>query len=214
MKLRNFLFIAFVIVNLTGCFFKDPAIKQIETFIAEQNVDKSKDNWRTQLVLPPQLTFDSEAKYFWLLNTSLGEMKFELFHQTAPMHTSSTIYLTKLGFYDSLSFHRVITNFVAQGGDPLGNGSGFPGYRYAGEFEPLIAHDQKGLLSMANAGPNTDGSQFFITFRPLPHLDGRHTVFGKLVSDIAVLDKFNENGSQRGKPKIDIRIVSATIVVE
>ena len=202
------------IILLTGCFFKDPAIKQVEFFIEQQAVDKANDQWRTKLTLPPKLAFAEESTYYWLLNTTLGEFKFELFHKTAPMHVSSTIYLTKLGFYDTLSFHRVISDFMAQGGDPLGTGRGFPGYRYGGEFDPLVPHDDKGLLSMANAGPNTDGSQFFITFRPTPHLNGRHTVFGKLVSDASVLDAFNENGSRSGKPKQPLSIISAKIIVE
>ncbi|MDE3271129.1 peptidylprolyl isomerase [Pseudoalteromonas sp. G4] len=212
--LRNTLLSVTTALFLSACWFQDPAIKQVEKFITEQKVDKHDEKWRTKLTIPPKLTFAEDATYYWVLQTTLGEMKFELFHKTAPMHASSTIYLTTLGFYDSLTFHRVINDFMAQGGDPLGNGQGFPGYRYAGEFEPLVPHDQKGLLSMANAGPNTDGSQFFITFRPTPHLNGRHTVFGKLVSDEKVLDLFNENGSRGGKPKQQLVIQSAKIIVE
>ena len=155
-------------------------MREAEQFIDAQSIDTQQKNWRTTLTMPPQLSFAEDAKYYWLLETSLGDMTFELFHKTAPMHVSSTIYLTKLGFYDSLTFHRVISGFMAQGGDPLGNGRGNPGYRYAGEFDPLVSHSEKGILSMANSGPNTDGSQFFITFRATPHLDGGHTVFGKL----------------------------------
>lgn len=212
--LRNTLLSVTTALFLSACWFQDPAIKQVEQFITEQKVDKQDEKWRTKLTIPPKLAFAEDATYYWVLQTTLGEMKFELFHKTAPMHASSTIYLTTLGFYDSLTFHRVINDFMAQGGDPLGNGQGFPGYRYAGEFEPLVPHDQKGLLSMANAGPNTDGSQFFITFRPTPHLNGRHTVFGKLVSDEKVLDLFNENGSRGGKPKQQLVIQSAKIIVE
>lgn len=212
--LRNTLLALTSAAMLSACWFKDPAVKQIEQFISEQQIDKQDDKWRTKLTIPPKLEFAEDATYYWVLNTTLGEMKFELFHKTAPMHTSSTVYLTKLGFYDSLTFHRVITDFMAQGGDPLGNGQGFPGYRYAGEFEPLVSHDQKGLLSMANAGPNTDGSQFFITFRATPHLDGKHTVFGKLVSGEAVLDRFNENATRFGKPKQPLVINSAHIIVD
>ncbi|WP_105170668.1 peptidylprolyl isomerase [Pseudoalteromonas sp. T1lg24] len=212
--LRNTLLALTSAAILSACWFQDPAVKQVEQFISEQKVDKQDEKWRTKLTLPPKLEFAPDTTYYWVLKTSLGEMKFELFHKTAPMHASSTIYLTKLGFYDSLTFHRVITDFMAQGGDPLGNGQGFPGYRYGGEFEPLVSHDQKGLLSMANAGPNTDGSQFFITFRATPHLDGKHTVFGKLVSDEAVLDLFNENATRFGKPKQQLIIQSAHIITE
>ena len=212
--LRNTLLALTSAAILSACWFQDPAVKQVEQFISEQKVDKQDEKWRTKLTLPPKLEFAQDTTYYWVLKTSLGEMKFELFHKTAPMHVSSTIYLTKLGFYDSLTFHRVITDFMAQGGDPLGNGQGFPGYRYGGEFEPLVSHDQKGLLSMANAGPNTDGSQFFITFRATPHLDGKHTVFGKIVSDEAVLDLFNENATRSGKPKQQLIIQSAHIITE
>ena len=203
-----------VIFLLTVYFFEDPAEREAKQFIETQEIDTQEKNWRTQLNMPPLLTFDADTNYYWLLETNLGDMKFELFHKTAPMHVSSTMYLTKLGFYDSLTFHRVISGFMAQGGDPLGTGRGNPGYRYAGEFDPLVSHSEKGMLSMANSGPNTDGSQFFITFRATPHLDGRHTVFGKLVSDEAVLELFNTNGTRSGKPKQPLMIKKAHILTE
>jgi cyclophilin family peptidyl-prolyl cis-trans isomerase len=223
MKIFTQLFITLIVIGLlTLWFLKDPAERETEReaereteqFIETQTIDTQDKNWRTQLTMPPKLTFAKDTKYYWLLETNLGDMKFELLHETAPMHVSSTIYLTKLGFYDSLTFHRVISGFMAQGGDPLGSGRGNPGYRYGGEFDPLVSHSEKGMLSMANSGPNTDGSQFFITFRATPHLDGRHTVFGQLVSGEPVLDLFNTNGTRFGTPKQPLIIEKAHILIE
>ncbi len=126
----------------------------------------------------------------------------------------STIYLTRLGFYDDVMFHRVITGFMAQGGDPTGTGSGGPGYRYGGEFDDALSHSKKGVLSMANAGPGTDGSQFFITFGPAKRLDGKHTIFGQLVDGNATLNKLERAGSEAGKPRRKVVIRSATVSVE
>lgn len=203
---------------LTACFGGDPAIEKADTFIAEQTkqqtIDKTKDGWKTSLPLPPQLPFDAESQYFWDLKTNKGDISIRLFADTAPMHASSTIYLTKLGFYDDLIFHRIIPGFMAQGGDPLGNGRGGPGYLYAGEFEGAPKHDKRGILSMANRGPNTDGSQFFITFGPTPHLNGRHTVFGEVVTGMETLDSLEKLGSRSGLTQEKLMINKATIRVQ
>ncbi|MEE3330232.1 MAG: peptidylprolyl isomerase, partial [Myxococcota bacterium] len=129
------------------------ALETIDAFIASENIDKTNPSWRVSVQRPPQATFDSSKTYYWILETNHGQMKIKLLTETAPMHASSTIYLTKLGFYDGLGFHRVISGFMAQGGDPLGNGRGGPGYQYGGEFDPDVKHDAPGKLSMANAGP-------------------------------------------------------------
>src|SRR5262249_18396763 len=125
-----------------------------------------------------------------------------------------TIYLTRLGFYDGLTFHRVITGFMAQGGDPMGIGMGGPGYQYEGEFSDSVKHDKPGILSMANAGPGTDGSQFFITFVPTPHLNGKHSIFGEVIDGMDVLKKLEAAGSPSGKPSEPLTITKATIVVQ
>ena len=125
---------------------------------------------------------------------------------------ASTIYLTRLGFYDGLGFHRVIDGFMAQGGCPLGTGTGGPGYRYDGEFGGKARHDRRGILSMANAGPGTDGSQFFITFLATPHLDGNHTVFGAVDGGMEVLDALESRGSRSGATSEALTIESAEIV--
>jgi len=131
------------------------------------------------------------------------------------MHVSSTIYLTRLGFYDGLLFHRVIPGFMAQGGDPLGNGRGGPGYRYEGEFDTAVRHNRPGLLSMANSGPGTDGSQFFITFVPTAHLDGRHTIFGEVTDGMEAVESL-EKWRTPGSPHMNDRmeITKATIRVD
>lgn len=215
MKSKNNTLISLVfIVVLAGCCGGDQAIKQVDRFITEQKIDKQKNDWKTQLTEPPLLTFTETKDYFWELETNQGKLIIKLFKDTAPMHVSSTVYLTKLGFYDNLTFHRVIPGFMAQGGDPVGNGTGNPGYKYNGEFEGDIGHGEAGMLSMANAGPGTDGSQFFITFTPTPFLDGKHTVFGKVIEDPDnTLDKMEALGSRRGKTKEPVVILKASIKV-
>jgi len=190
------------------------AIETIDSFIAAQSIDKSNPRWKTSLPRPPKLAFDPGETYFWKLDTTTGPLKIKLMTDVAPMHVSSTIYLSRLGFYDGLTFHRVITGFMAQGGDPLGNGRGGPGYKYKGEFDPREKHDRPGLLSMANAGPGTDGSQFFITFVPTPHLNGRHTLFGEVVEGKETLRALESHGSRGGKPDERLVIRSARIEVE
>ena len=128
-------------------------IKAIDAFIESQEIDKSASNWKTQLPMPPKVNFDATSEYYWNLETNVGTIKVKLNPEVAPMHVSSTIYLTRLGFYDDIVFHRVIKGFMAQGGDPLGRGTGGPGYNYDGEFSNSVRHDRPGILSMANAGP-------------------------------------------------------------
>ena len=130
------------------------------------------------------------------------------------MHVSNAIYLTLLGFYDGLNFHRVIPGFMAQGGCPDGTGSGRPGYEFDGEFDDDVKHDEGGMLSTANSGPGTDSSQFFITFKAAKHLDGKHTIFGKLVKGEAALKKIEKLGTQDGPPTAKILIDKATFAIE
>lgn len=191
----------------------DP-MEAIADFIEKKAIDKENTRWRTRLPKPPKQSFPTTKKYFWNLETSEGAIKIELMPQVAPMHATSTIYLTELGYYDGLTFHRVINGFMAQGGCPLGSGTGGPGYKYGGEFDPKVKHDRPGLLSMANAGPNTDGSQFFITFVPTPHLNNRHTIFGEVVEGMEVVKALEKQGTRSGRPKKEMSIEKATISVE
>ena len=213
-NMKNIIASLFLILTLTACCGGDAAIKKAENFIAKQAIDKVDPAWKTKLSKPPLLTFTQGKDYFWELETNQGHLTIKLLSDSAPMHVSSTIYLTKLGFYDDLTFHRVIPGFMAQGGDPIGNGRGNPGYKYDGEFDGEIGHSEAGTLSMANSGPGTDGSQFFLTFKPTPFLDGKHTVFGKIVTDLEEsLSKIEALGSRRGKTKEVVKIIKASIRV-
>lgn len=204
-----------LLIALSGCFNPDPAVKAVNDFVEKQNIDKTQSDWKTKLEKPALVEFNPEAKYFWDLETTEGKLVVLLFPETAPLHATSTIYLTKLGFYDDLVFHRVINKFMAQGGDPLGNGRGNPGYKYAGEFAGTLSHNKPGILSMANSGPNTDGSQFFITFAATPWLDGKHTIFGEVVEGLdTTLPAIESLGSRSGLTEKVVKIVKATIRVE
>lgn len=136
---------------------------------------------------PPPLTIDPAKRYTATFKTDKGDIVVSLFADKAPNTVNNFVFLAREGFYDGTTFHRVIPDFMAQGGDPTGTGRGGPGYRFADEFAPGLKHDKPGILSMANAGPNTNGSQFFLTFVPTPHLDGRHAVFGEVTAGMDVL---------------------------
>jgi cyclophilin family peptidyl-prolyl cis-trans isomerase len=136
---------------------------------------------------PPEMAIDPKKKYSALLTTDKGDITLELFADKAPKTVNNFVFLARQGFYDGTIFHRVIADFMAQGGDPDGRGTGGPGYRFADEFQPSLKHDKPGVLSMANAGPGTNGSQFFITHVPTPWLDGKHTIFGQVISGMDVV---------------------------
>jgi peptidyl-prolyl cis-trans isomerase B (cyclophilin B) len=193
---------------------QDEALMKIDEMIQNARVDTSKPDWRTTLPKPQKVTFDRSHKYFVQMVTNKGTMKIRLMPQVAPMHVTSFLYLTRLGFYDGLTFHRVIPGFMAQGGCPLGNGRGGPGYRYDAEIDPSARHDQAGVVSTANAGPGTDGSQFFITFAPTPWLDGKHTVFGSVAEGLDTLKAIEAAGSKSGHPTEPIKIIKATAEIQ
>ena len=136
---------------------------------------------------PPDMSIDPKKKYTAVLETDKGVITLELFGDKTPKTVNNFVFLARQGFYDGTIFHRVISDFMAQGGDPDGRGTGGPGYRFADEFHPSLKHDKPGVLSMANAGPGTNGSQFFITHVPTPWLDGKHTIFGQVVSGMDVV---------------------------
>lgn len=135
----------------------------------------------------PAITIDVTKQYTAVIHTDKGDMTIQLFADKAPRTVNNFVFLAKEGFYDGTIFHRVIADFMAQGGDPTGSGRGGPGYRFDDEFHPSLRHDKPGVLSMANAGPNTNGSQFFITHVPTPWLDGKHSVFGQVTKGMDVL---------------------------
>lgn len=192
----------------------ESVVQEIDSYISSEAVDTSGSGWRTRLKPPPTVDLDGGSSYFWDLETNVGSLSVRLMPEVAPMHVISTVYLTRLGFYDGLSFHRVITQFMAQGGCPLGSGAGGPGYQYGGEFSNAVRHDRPGLLSMANAGPGTDGSQFFLTFVPTPWLDGNHTIFGEVVDGMPTLQALEARGSESGRTSEPLSIMKATIRVD
>jgi cyclophilin family peptidyl-prolyl cis-trans isomerase len=139
--------------------------------------------WKT----PPTMEIEPGKSYSATIETDLGTMVIRLFADKVPVTVNNFVFLARQEFYDGTIFHRVIKEFMVQGGDPTGTGRGGPGYRFKDEFRPELKHDKPGIVSMANAGPNTNGSQFFITHVPTPWLDGKHTVFGVLEDGMDIL---------------------------
>jgi cyclophilin family peptidyl-prolyl cis-trans isomerase len=161
--------------------------------------------WKT----PPEMQIDPKKKYKARMETDKGVMVIELFADKAPKTVNNFVFLSREGFYDGLIFHRVLNNFMAQGGDPTGTGSGGPGYKFGDEFHPSLKHDKAGMLSMANAGPGTNGSQFFITHVPTPWLDNKHSIFGQVVEGMDVLMAIPaRDPSRRDAPAVKINKVT------
>ena len=147
-----------------------------------------------------------------VMKTSAGTITIKLFEQQAPLTTANFIKLAQQGFYDKTIFHRVIPGFMVQGGDPTGTGTGGPGYLIPDEFGQGLSHDRRGIVSMANAGPNTGGSQFFITVAPTPWLDGHHSIFGEVIDGMDVVDKMVlAPRTEHDRPRDDIRIEKITL---
>jgi cyclophilin family peptidyl-prolyl cis-trans isomerase len=162
--------------------------------------------WNT----PPAMQIDPKKKYKAHMETDKGTMVIELFTDKTPNTVNSFVFLCREGFYDGVIFHRVIANFMVQGGDPTGTGMGGPGYKFGDEFHPSLKHDKQGVLSMANAGPGTNGSQFFITHGPTPHLNNKHSVFGQVVEGLDVLMSIPpRDPNNRNAPAV--KIIGVTI---
>ena len=140
----------------------------------------------------PEMQIDTSKKYMAEIETNKGVIELELFPNHAPKTVNNFVFLAGKGFYDGISFHRVISNFMIQGGDPTGTGAGGPGYSFEDEVADNPLTHETGVISMANAGPNTNGSQFFITHSPQPHLNGNHTVFGRVVGSQDVVDSIRQ----------------------
>ena len=153
--------------------------------------DIERDGQRSFKSAPP-MVIDTNKSYTAKMTTDKGDIEIELATKEAPNTVNNFVYLAQRGYYDGLNFHRVIANFMIQGGDPVGNGTGGPGYRFGDEFSPKWRHSGPGMLSMANAGPGTNGSQFFITHSAQPHLDDRHSVFGKVTSGQDVVNNIRQ----------------------
>jgi cyclophilin family peptidyl-prolyl cis-trans isomerase len=152
----------------------------------------------------PEMQIDMDKTYTATIKTDVGDMVIALYAKNAPKTVNNFVFLAGEGYYNGVIFHRIIPNFMAQGDDPTGTGRGGPGYSFEDEFHPDLKHDEPGILSMANAGPNTNGSQFFITHVATPHLDNRHSVFGKVEEGLDVLLSIPD----RDPSKVDAPAVS------
>ena len=161
----------------------------------------------------PPMVIDPLKQYIAILHTEQGDITIELYAEAAPLAVNNFVFLANEGWYDDVSFHRVIPGFVAQGGDPTGTGMGGPGYAFANEVSEDLSFDRAGVVGMANAGPDTNGSQFYITLAPVPHLDGGYSIFGQVIEGIEVAQNLTPRDPQQGGslPPGD-RIVSVTIV--
>jgi cyclophilin family peptidyl-prolyl cis-trans isomerase len=163
-----------------------------------------------QYSAPPAMTLDDSKSYSATFKTNHGDIEIELFRSQAPVTVNNFVFLARDGFYNDVIFHRVIPNFMIQGGDPDGTGTGGPGYKFQDEFDTSLGFDAKGILAMANAGPSTNGSQFFITVAPTPHLNGKHTIFGKVTSGQDIADAIavvaQDSGNRPNEPVVIERI--------
>jgi peptidyl-prolyl cis-trans isomerase B (cyclophilin B) len=154
----------------------------------KEEYNMSKLEWKNQ----PEMQIDPVKSYRAVMETSRGVLELELYPQHAPKTVNNFVFLAREGFYNDISFHRVISDFMIQGGDPTGTGRGGPGYKFEDELKGNPLKHETGVISMANSGPNTNGSQFFITHSPQPHLNGRHTVFGKVVNGQDVVNAIQQ----------------------
>ncbi len=147
------------------------------------------------------------------IETTMGDIYADLYAKEVPKTVENFTTLAKKGFYDGIIFHRVIPDFMVQTGDPTGTGTGGPGYQFKDEFSPNLKHDKPGVLSMANAGPNTNGSQFFITLVPTPWLNNRHSVFGQVTQGMDVVQKIvSAPRNANDKPNTDIKMTKVTVL--
>ena len=157
------------------------------------------------------MTIDADKRYVATVNTNQGSVVIELFPNEAPKTVNNFVFLAREGYYDGVIFHRVIESFMIQGGDPTGTGGGGPGYSFEDEFVPSLVFDRSGILAMANSGPNTNGSQFFITTVPTPHLNQRHTIFGTVLEGQDVAEAISKVPSRQDRPLSDVVIQSIEI---
>jgi cyclophilin family peptidyl-prolyl cis-trans isomerase len=151
-----------------------------------------------QYSAPPAMTLDDSKSYSATFKTNHGDIEIELFRSQAPVTVNNFIFLARDGFYNDVIIHRVIPGFMIQGGDPDGTGMGGPGYKFQDEFDTSLTFGTTGILAMANSGPATNGSQFFITVAPTPHLNGKHTIFGKVTSGQDIADAISNVAQASG----------------
>ena len=195
---------------------EDPALVDLRNFITEQNaagqIDAERGDWRRALPLFPDLAFTEGRSYLWHIETGLGPVTIRFLPDVAPRHVASFLYLSELGFFDGLSFHRVIPGFMAQGGRSPDGG---PGYTLPTVADPNVRHDRAGVLSMANTGrPNSEASEFFITFQATPRLDGRYTIFGTVIDGMETVSELEKCGRPNGSPTEPLRIERTWVTAE
>ena len=167
-----------------------------------------------QYSAPPPLIIDPNKRYVAKINTNQGAITLDLFPKEAPKTVNNFVFLARDGFYDGVVFHRVIPSFMIQGGDPTGTGRAGPGYTFEDEFDPSLVFDSPGLLAMANSGPSTNGSQFFITVAPTPHLNGRHTIFGRVVEGQDIADAISLVATGAGDKPVEPVVMESVIIDE
>jgi cyclophilin family peptidyl-prolyl cis-trans isomerase len=161
----------------------------------------------------PEMMLDPQKNYSAVFKTDAGDFTVQLFAKQTPVTVNNFVFLARDGFYNDVVFHRVIKGFMAQGGDPTGTGMGGPGYKFQDEFDKSLRHDVPGVLSMANAGPGTNGSQFFITYVPTPHLDNKHSVFGKVIEGMDSVNAIKERDPRDSKSPAT-KIITIEIIEE
>lgn len=207
-------------IFLNGQFIQQPPydFETWDQFIGEQIAYQSEveavmaDLAERQYEAPPPLSIDPEKQYIATIEMENGDqIVIELLPQSAPETVNNFIFLANEGWYDGVTFHRVIPDFMAQTGDPTGLGVGGPGYTIPDEFDPALSHDGPGVVSMANSGPNTGGSQFFITYAPATHLDGRHAIFGRVIEGMDVVEEITPRDPQDPNAAEGDKIVTITI---
>jgi cyclophilin family peptidyl-prolyl cis-trans isomerase len=182
-----------------------------ETAACNGKVPKAAEEEKPMYEKPPEMQIDRTKKYTAVMKTSCGTVELELYADQAPTTVNSFVFLAREGFYDRLTFHRIIPGFVIQGGDPEGTGSGGPGYQFEDEIVKSLRFDRPGLLAMANSGPDTNGSQFFITTGEPKHLNGKHTIFGEVTDGMKAVKEIEGFGTQGGTPTEPVYIEKVTI---
>ena len=171
----------------------------LQTQSNEENLPEESLMANKEWSSPPKMTIDEQNEYTAVIETDLGNIVLRLFANESPITVNNFVFLAQEGYYDGVMFHRVIHDFMVQGGDPTGTGSGGPGYMFGDEVNNGLKFDKPGLLAMANAGPGTNGSQFFITHVPTPHLTGNHTIFGEVIEGMDTVFAIPERNPQNAK---------------
>ena len=171
----------------------------LQTQSNEENLPEESLMTNKEWSSPPKMTIDEQNEYTAVIETDLGNIVLRLFANESPITVNNFVFLAQEGYYDGVMFHRVIHDFMVQGGDPTGTGSGGPGYMFEDEVNNGLKFDKPGLLAMANAGPGTNGSQFFITHVPTPHLTGNHTIFGEVIEGMDTVFAIPERNPQNAK---------------